>query len=163
MARSISIDPLTGSIGLGDGVRLNSNDDKAGIESQIADWLHGWRNLDNGYERLDLHEVRFGGLPASLSLCFNDSRLMQAAWNVQLPNAPIEGGWPTRHAIEDELKFVRATLTNEMGFDIAVRLSKQKDESGGRVAATPQIDPRAPSPLRSSSPTTRPTARPCSS
>ncbi|WEK57512.1 MAG: hypothetical protein P0Y52_13355 [Candidatus Brevundimonas phytovorans] len=116
MAPPISIDPKTGSICLGDSVRLSANDPKAAIEHKIAEWLHGSRNHGNGYEWLDLRGFSFGGHPAALSLCFHDDCLVQAAWGVQLPNAPSEGGWPTRKAIDDEVKFVRTTLTNMIEF-----------------------------------------------
>jgi hypothetical protein len=116
MATSISIDPTTGSICIGGDVRLMSNDPKAAVEPQLADWLNGSRNHGNGYEWLYLSGLNFGGHPASLSLCFHEDRLVQAAWGVQLPDAPNEGGWPTREAIDDELRFVQAILTKDMGF-----------------------------------------------
>ncbi len=43
-----------------------------------------------------------------------------ASWSVQLPNAPMDGGWPTREAIDAEVSFVRDVLANEMSLRTGV-------------------------------------------
>jgi len=114
MTVSFSIDAKTGDICIGNFIRLAPCQPKAGVASQVAEFLAGSRDHGSGYEWLDLRDLTFGSQPASLSLCFHDGSLKQAAWSVQLPDAPTEGGWPTRDAINTELAFVRSTLWNEM-------------------------------------------------
>ncbi len=110
MAEPIFIDPQTGSIGLGE-VRLNPLDTKADAEPLIAHLLDAPRFHENGYEWLYLRGLTFGGHPASMGLCFHNGKLEQASWSVQLPDAPMEGGWPTRKAIDEEIAFVRGVLS----------------------------------------------------
>lgn len=114
MAAELSIDRDTGSIRIGDVVLLESNQTKDLIEPKVATLLAGSRDHGNGYEWLDLRGLSFGGQPARLSLCFHDGRLEQASWGVRLTDAPMEGGWPTREAIDSELSFVRETLARDM-------------------------------------------------
>lgn len=115
MATPFYIDGATGGVRIGDTVLLAPHQPKASVEGQIADLLSGSRDHDNGYEWAHLTGLTFGDLPADLSLCFHDGCFEQAAWSVQLPNAVTEGGWPTRSAIDDEVSFVRNTLTKVMG------------------------------------------------
>jgi hypothetical protein len=114
MVPALSIDRGTGSIRIGDAVWLEPNEARASIEPRVVTLLAGSRNLGNGYEWIDLRGLAFGGQPAALSVCFQGGRLQQAAWSVQLPDAPMEGGWPTRDAIESELTFVQEILAREM-------------------------------------------------
>lgn len=114
MAAELRIDRNTGDIRIGDVTTLRPNQTKSSIEPMIANLLKGSRDHGNGFEWLDLRDLTFGGEPAGLSLCFHNGRLEQASWNVQLPGAPMESGWPTRDAIEHELLFVRGTLTQDM-------------------------------------------------
>lgn len=117
METQITIDPQTGTLGVG-GVRLQPSQSKSEVEPQIAELVKGSRDHGNGYEWLYLDGLTFGGQPSSLGLCFHDGRLEQASWSVQLPGAPMEGGWPTREAIDDEITFVRDILTNQ-GLNVA--------------------------------------------
>lgn len=112
MGTQLTIDPQTGSLGVG-GVRLQPRQSKAEVEPQVAPLLKGSRDHRNGYEWLYLGGLTFGGQPASVSLCFRDGRLEEAHWNVQLPDAPTEGGWPTREGIDEEIAFVRGILAED--------------------------------------------------
>lgn len=112
MGTQINIDPQTGSLSVG-GVRLEPLQSKSEAEPQIARFVRGERDHGNGHEWLYLGGLTFGGQQASLGLCFHDGRLEQASWSVQLPNAPMEGGWPTREAIDEEVTFVRTVLAQE--------------------------------------------------
>jgi len=114
MAAELWINRDTGEIRIGDLVSLQPNQIKGSIEPLMADLLEGSRDHGNGFEWLDLRRLTFGGQPAALSICFHDGRLEQASWSVQLPDAPTEGGWPTREAIDRELSFVRETLARDM-------------------------------------------------
>ena len=109
MGTEITIDPLTGILGLGD-ARLRPLQSKSEVEPQIAQLLQGSRDHGNGYEWLYLSGLTFGRRPASAGLCFHAGRLEQASWNVQLVDAPMESGWPTREAIDEEIAFVRGIL-----------------------------------------------------
>jgi hypothetical protein len=68
----------------------------------------------NGYEWLSFHGVTFGGLPCGFSLCFLHDALTEVHIGVSLPNAELEGGWPTRRAIEEEVVFIRAELGKQL-------------------------------------------------
>lgn len=116
MGPQLTIDAETGSLGLG-GVRLQSRQSRSEVEPQIASLVKGSRDHGNGYEWLYLGGLTFGGQPASVDLCFHDGRLERASWYVQLADAPMEGGWPTREAIDKEVAFVRATLA-QFGLNI---------------------------------------------
>ena len=109
MGTQLTIDAQTGSLSVG-GVRLQPLQSKSEVEGQTALLVKGSRDHGNGYEWLFLGGLTFGGQPASVDLCFHDGRLEQASWSVQLPDAPMEGGWPTREAIDKEVAFVRGTL-----------------------------------------------------
>ena len=112
----ITIDPQTGALSVG-GLQLRPFQSESEIEPQTADLLERSRDHGNGYEWLYLGGLSFGGQPASLALCFREARLEQASWSVQIPDAPMQDGWPTREAIEEELTFVRSILA---GFGIKV-------------------------------------------
>ena len=115
---SLVIDPSSGTIRIGDAIRLESHETRASVESKVADLANGARDHGNGYAWLYLGGLTFGSQPAGMGLCFHDDRLEQIDWNVRLPDAPMEGGWPTREAIDDELSFVRSVMVNEMGLTI---------------------------------------------
>ncbi|AYG57823.1 hypothetical protein CCGE525_02610 [Rhizobium jaguaris] len=77
----------------------------------MSPWVGGSRDLKNGYEWLQLRGLAFGKHPAGLSLCFHHGKLISSDWGVSLPGAPMEGGWPTQQAIDQEIAFVRRILT----------------------------------------------------
>lgn len=110
-----AIDAATGSIRIGDAILLEPRQRIAAIESKIAGWLIGSRDMGNGYAWLSLNGLSFGGEPAGLALCFHDGRFEQASWNVDIPGATLDDGWPTREAIDAEIAFVRRVLADGMG------------------------------------------------
>lgn len=118
MTAAFSIDPATGAVRIGDAGLLTPNQSKVAVEPGITRFLTRSRDLGNGYEWLTLGGLSFGGQPATLSLCFHNDRFEQASWSVQLPDAPMAGGWPTREAIDAELSFVRKVLTKDMGLHV---------------------------------------------
>lgn len=109
------VDPADGSLKLGDLATLSAGNDKGAIEAALALHVRGARDHGNGYAWLDLQGFLFGGHPCSLSLCFFQGRLAEASWSVSLPGAEQKGGWPTREAIEAEVKFVRSVLAEQLG------------------------------------------------
>jgi hypothetical protein len=115
MMTSFTIDPSTGAIHIGDAIVLEPRQRRAAIEAEVSAWLAHSNDMGNGYAWLHLRGLRFGGHEAGLALCFHDGRLEQASWNVDLPGATLEDGWPTQAAIDDEIAFVRRVLTDDMG------------------------------------------------
>lgn len=111
METQFTIDPQTGSLGVGE-VRLLPLQSKFEIETQVARLVSGSRDHGSGFEWLYLTGLTFGGQAASVGLCFHSGRLERVSWNVQLPDAPMESGWPTREAIDKEVAFVRDTLAH---------------------------------------------------
>lgn len=118
MPTPFSIDPGTGNIQIGETILLEPRSRIATIEPMVADWLAGSSDMGNGYAWLNLTDLSFGGAPAGLALCFHDGRFEQASWNVDLPDATLEDGWPTREAIDAEIAFVRRTLATEMNISL---------------------------------------------
>jgi hypothetical protein len=112
METKFTIDPQTGSLGVGE-VRLRPLQSKSEVELQVAQLIKGSRDHRNGFEWLYLTGLTFGGHPASVGLGFHAGRLEEASWSVQLPDAPTEGGWPTRDAIDKEVAFVRDNLAHD--------------------------------------------------
>lgn len=114
MATKIWIDRNTGSIHIGDVAVLEANQAKVSVEPLVANLVERSRDHGNGYEWLYFRDLTFGGQPAALSICFHDGHLEQASWSVQLPDAPMESGWPTKGAIDSEISFVREVLARQM-------------------------------------------------
>jgi hypothetical protein len=115
MVPAMIIDRRNGCIRLGEEVSLKPYQMRETIEPVVAAWLTGVRDHQNGYVWLNLRGLRFGGEEAGLSLCFHNGRFERAAWSVHLPGAPMEGGWPTRAAIDAEIAFVRKELAAMFG------------------------------------------------
>ena len=110
MGIPISIDPDTGSIGLGNGVRLEAFQKRRAIEPRVADLIDSAQDHGNGFAWLHLRDLSFGGHPAWLALCFHGGRLEQVGWSVRLPNDTVAGGWSTGEAMEEEVAFVHGAL-----------------------------------------------------
>lgn len=116
MTHDLSIDPASGSLRIsGLTALISAGQTKADIEPLLAPFARGGRDHGNGYAWLDFGGLSFGGYPSGLSLCFFEDRLVEARWGVSLPDAPMEGGWPTRQAIDDEVRFVQRILTEQLG------------------------------------------------
>lgn len=71
--------------------------------------------MGNGYEWLSFHKVTLGKQPCGFAAGFNHGALTEVHFSVSLPDAKLEGGWPTREAIEEELAFVRSQLNAQLG------------------------------------------------
>ncbi|WP_157093008.1 hypothetical protein [Paraurantiacibacter namhicola] len=114
MAPAFLIDVVTGRLTIGE-VTLEPHQSKTAAKRCVAPVLTGEKDHANGYEWLYLAGLTFGGRPAALQLCFKQSKLWQASWSVDLPGAPLEVGWPSREAIDNEIASVRAVL-EQSGF-----------------------------------------------
>jgi hypothetical protein len=110
MNADLSFDPGTGAICIGDTTRLTAFQKKSTVQALVSPWVGGSRDLQNGYEWLQLRGLTFGRHPAGLSLCFHHGKLISVKWGVSLPGAPTEGRWPTQQAIDQEIAFVRQIL-----------------------------------------------------
>jgi len=78
--------------------------------SALATFFRSQTDHGNGYEWLAFHHLTFNAKPCGISLCFHLGKLQEAHFGVALPNAPLEGGWPTREAIDAEISFMRQAL-----------------------------------------------------
>jgi hypothetical protein len=114
MSPALFIDRATGCVRIGSSVVLQAHQTKADVETQARNLVAGSQDHGNGYEWIRLRGLTFGGQPATLMLYFHNDMLKQIAWSVQLHGAPMEGGWPTQEAIDNELTFVRETLDRDM-------------------------------------------------
>lgn len=114
MEQELFIDCQTGNILIGDLALLKPHERRDSVEPVIQGLMESSLDHNNGYEWLILNGVAFGGQSAGLSLCFYNGQLEEVHWSVNLPDAPSEGGWPTRDAIDDEISFVRRVLAKEM-------------------------------------------------
>jgi hypothetical protein len=113
---ALSIDPASGALRIGGlTATISAGQKKADIEPLLEPFARGVRDYGNGYEWLNFGGISFGGYPCGLALCFFEDRLVEASWSVALPDAPMEGGWPTRKAIDDEVRFVQKVLTEQLG------------------------------------------------
>ena len=119
MAFELTIEPGTGALRIGDLARLTSGQSKADVSVTLDQFARDERDHGNGYEWLSFGGLTFGGRAASLSLCFFNDRLHQVAWNAHPPDGAMEGGWPTRAGIDEEVAFVRRILGSQIGFEVS--------------------------------------------
>jgi len=118
----ITIDSQSGTFGIGN-VTLEPQQIKSEVEKILSQLLKSQRDHSNGYEWLYLEGLTFGGEPTSAGLCFQDGKLEHVSWSVMLPDAPMEGDWPTREAIDAEVAFVRGVLARK-GITVGERPQK---------------------------------------
>jgi hypothetical protein len=137
MAHELLIDPATGALELTGLARLGAGSRKAEAEAALAPLAKGERDFGNGYSWLYAAGLALGGAPASLGLCYFEGRLTMATWSVDLPDAPAEGGWPTREAIDAEVDFVLGELRRQLGRGFA-----RDEESFAWGWAYSSYDPR---------------------
>jgi hypothetical protein len=109
MSVSIHIDPHSGGFCIGETI-LMPFEEKSSVNLKVGGLVTGVRDHNNGYEWLDIKGLNFAGEDAALSLCFHNGLFTQAQWSVQLVDALMEGGWPTKVAIDAEIEFVRESL-----------------------------------------------------
>ena len=83
---------------------------KSAAEAEREAFYNGGADHGNGVEWIYLDSLSFGGQPSALSLCFRQGRLVRVEWSVNLPDAELEEGWPTRGAMEKEIAFTRSAI-----------------------------------------------------
>jgi hypothetical protein len=112
---SFQIDPATGSASIGNLIKIVPGQDRLDIEQPVSSLIAGTQDHRNGYQWLYLKGLSFGSQPCGLGLCFFEGKLHEISWSVNLLDAPMEGGWPTRAAVGQEIKFVRSELERQLG------------------------------------------------
>ena len=111
------IDCQNGRFSVGGANTIGAGDTKVEVEAKSASLSREWKDGGNGYEWLNLQGLSFGGVPCGLAMCFHHGRLREASWSASLPGAELEGGWPTRKSIDEEIDFVRKTLKQQVRRD----------------------------------------------
>jgi hypothetical protein len=135
MQPQFKVASATGTLSIGD-TCLEPFQPKAEVELRVGTLIQGEQDHENGYFWLYLGNLTFGGHPAALGLCFHEGLLEQVSWSVCFPDAAMEGGWPTREAIDEEIAFVRRTLERD-GFRLE---NGVQDLAWGKVFAC--FDPK---------------------
>jgi hypothetical protein len=115
MSYNFCIDRKTGSARIEGLTEIVPGQDKSDVEQRVAPLLSGTQDHGNGYQWLYLKGLSFGSQPCGLGLCFFRGKLHEISWSVNLPDAHMEGGWPTRVAIDQEIEFVRRELERQLG------------------------------------------------
>lgn len=125
MAPSLSFRPADGSmiikghpLIIGPGLPLET------VQAGLVPFYRSHVDHGNGYQWLTFAGVEFGGHPCGFSLCFHLGRLTRVHWGVALPDEKVEGGWPTREAIDEEISFVRGILAQAFGRSFATGLER---------------------------------------
>jgi hypothetical protein len=110
------ISPDDGAIHLsGYSLALRCGLKKEAVRNALAALFRHEQAMGNGFEWLTFHNVTFGKQPCGFAACFKQGALTEVHFSVSLPTAKLEGGWPTREAIEEELAFVRSQLNAQLG------------------------------------------------
>lgn len=122
MKPALSIGPLDGSIRIaGMALVLRKDSTREDAMSALGPLLRRSNDFGSGYEWLSFHEVSLGGQPCTFTLGFHLGKLEDAQFSVELPGAPMDEGWPTRQAIEQELAFMRKALSAQLGIQLGKR------------------------------------------
>ena len=88
---------------------------KEAVRKALSPLFRQEQSMGNGYEWLSFHNATFGKQPCWFAACFHQGALTEVNFNVSLPDAKLEDGWPTREAIEEELAFVRSQFKAQLG------------------------------------------------
>lgn len=121
---------------------------KAVAAEQLSQFYRSHIDHRNGYEWLFFQGVSFGAYPCGFALCFHRGHFTEMHFGVALPGAKLEGDWPTREAIDQEISFVRGELTRQLAppFQSGLehfswgRVWSQFDEKGGKATAGLRYD-----------------------
>jgi hypothetical protein len=112
MAPALLINSVDGSVNIdGYPIAIKKGLSKDVAASALSKFFRTSIDHKNGYEWLAFQGVNFGDFPCGFSLCFYQGALVELHWSVNLPNCKLENGWPTREAIDSEIKYVRNILS----------------------------------------------------
>lgn len=109
-APSLSFGIDDGSISIGDFV-LSRGTRLSDAAESLQRFSSGQKDHRNGYEWLYYKGLLLGGYPCALALCFFKLELTAVHWGIELPNAELQDGWPTREAIDEEIRVMREILS----------------------------------------------------
>lgn len=102
-------------------IRLRGGLSREAVSSALAPLYRSSLDHGNGYEWLSFHGDTFGGHPCGFALLFRQGSMTEIHFNVMLPDAEMENGWPTKGAIDDEVAFARKELSTQLGAEIGDR------------------------------------------
>lgn len=122
MKPALAINPLDGSIRIaGMAFVLCKGSRREDTMSALGPQLRKSTDFGCGYEWLSFHDISLGGQPCVLTLGFHLGQLEDVYFSAELPGAPMDDGWPTRQAIEEELAFMRKALSAQLGIQLGKR------------------------------------------
>jgi hypothetical protein len=143
-APAFSIGPDDGSVRIGGcSLVLAKGLAREVAAEQLSRFYRSKIDHRNGYEWLFFQGASFGAQPCGFALCFHLGHLTEIHFGVSLPDAKLEGGWPTREAIDREIAFVRRELASQCARTFQSGLEhfswgivwSQYDEKGGQATA----------------------------
>lgn len=141
---ALSISPDDGSVRIaGCSLVLAKGLARGVAAEQLSRFYRSKIDHRNGYEWLYFQGVSFGTQPCGFALCFHHGHLTETHFGVSLPDAKLEGGWPTREAIDQEISFVRGELGRQLARTFQSGLEHFSwglvwslyDEKGGQATA----------------------------
>lgn len=115
MAPSIQVDLADGSVRVPDvGLVIRRGMSQTSADMMLPEFRKGAVDHGNGYSWSNFHGLSLGGMPCGLALGFHQGALMEVHLGVALPDVKLEGGWPTREAIDAEIAFVRKVFRDQL-------------------------------------------------
>ncbi|WP_428313055.1 hypothetical protein [Hydrocarboniphaga sp.] len=94
----------------GSALKLGAGVSRVAAVAALGRHYSGNRELKDGGEWVYLQGLSFDGADSGMSLYFEHGALLEVNWSVILPDAELDGGWPSQEAIDQEIAFVRAAL-----------------------------------------------------
>jgi hypothetical protein len=108
-AFTLSLDD--GSIQIeGCALKLAAGVGRVAAVNALGRYYSGNREQNDGSEWVYLQGLSFDGAASGMSLYFEQGALLEMNWSVILPDAELDGGWPSQEAIDEEIAFVRKAL-----------------------------------------------------
>jgi len=118
MAYDLAVDPANGALTLAGWATIGAGQPRSALEPALRPLIKGELDHRNGYVWLTIGGLAFGGLPCTLGLCFNGGAVSEAGWNLEMPDAVLEHGWPTRETSDREVAFCRQVLAGQIGREV---------------------------------------------
>ena|SRR5271154_3657329 len=124
MVPELSISGINGSIQIaGCAIFLAKGISKDAVLVGMSAFCRSLSGIKSDDEWLKYSGVNFGGLPCEIFLQFGKQSLIEVSLSVTMPGATLEGGWPTREDIDQEISFMRGMLSNQLGrsFEVGIQ------------------------------------------
>lgn len=115
MVHALTFNPEDGNIHI-DGCNfvVRNGLTEADVKLQLHEFLRSESNHQNGYAWQMCRGFSLERESAGLALCFHLDRLIAVHVGVTLPGIRLEGGWPTKAAIDQEVAFLRTSLGRQL-------------------------------------------------